>query len=730
MQNGEPHSFSQPGLVLPTQLVQNQIHELAKTLPPPRKQNTACDACRSRKVKCNRIPGQDKVRLRPPSSHLATHPPFISTVSGPSNPLSFLSPLPDSSPSSIVSPKIIPARPSHYLPILFPRSCVPSSHYVQQATSEKKRNAAARRPRGISTSSRLLDVHRLVPSTLNKFRNSHSPTGESAILPWHKSVYGAPWGSKFASYPNTAFHASIPSLLYHLLAPPESGHSDSIFAFSPFKSRSPVYSAWGEMASKLEEEAFRIEFALDLVEVYFQIVHTRIPLLNPIQFRARLNLQATGQRPIISKQEEPLHPALVATVVAWGAKFSEHPLLVADRQRNGGQSLLARTLIDRCREIAEATKVHRIPHKDHVVIALLIETLQCQNPHAENGFHGFWLNCSIRNLLGLQINHKSVMADIKDPETRGTMIFSWWMACLADAYSSLYYRRKPMLDDDDYDIDFYTADPSVQENISPEKPSPREQLEGFYTAAHALARISRQIARLLWRPTTDADGIPVDAAVLYSSELSKWRDAHLAKVGVPPNLAANWDFVSAVSACASDAHYHVIWIALFNAMDDFGVRDDSLSPSGMNQVETVKRKVFDEALNASLRISALAGVLTSNGYLKLDPAVMHVSIIHAGYFLARVGRPEVQNCIEGLEQYSYAYEETKEIAQQIRRDYEQALINGPSLNEMSNTVPRRSASAEATTASSSTNGNGIHQAPHDPMSSDITGLPAVQYLTT
>lgn len=35
------------GLALPTPLMQSQIHELAKTLPPPRKQNTACDACRS-----------------------------------------------------------------------------------------------------------------------------------------------------------------------------------------------------------------------------------------------------------------------------------------------------------------------------------------------------------------------------------------------------------------------------------------------------------------------------------------------------------------------------------------------------------------------------------------------------------------------------------------------------------------------------------------------------------
>ncbi|KAF8840752.1 hypothetical protein BDN67DRAFT_902856 [Paxillus ammoniavirescens] len=659
MQNGDTsridvsHSFSQPGLVLPTQLIQNQIHELAKTLPPPRKQNTACDACRSRKVKCNRLPGQDKHCLS-----------------------------------------------KNY----------PCTHFVQQATSEKKRNAAARRPRGISTSS----------------SGSHSPVGENCTPPWSKSAFGAPWNSRFGGYPNVTLQSSPSSLLHHLFAPPEAGPSDSLFAFGPIKSRSSAYAAWGEMATKLEDETFRIEFALDLVEVYFQIVHTRLPLLNPLQFRARLNLQATGQRPIISnKQDEPLHPALIATVLAWGAKFSEHELLVADRQRNGGQSLLAKTLIERCRELAESTKVHRILQYQHVTIALLIEPLQCPSIDIECvkcviGFHGFWLNCGIRNLLGLQINHKSVMADIKDPETRGTMIFAWWMACLADAFSAFYYRRKPMLDDDDYDIDFYTVvDPGVQESMDPGKPSPREQLEvclisGYYSTAHALARISRQIARLLWRPTTDSEGIPLEAALRYSSELSDWRDAHLSKVGVPPNLAANWDFVAAVSACASDAQYHVMWIALFNAMDDYGIRDDCLSPSSINQVETVKRKVFEEALNASLRVSALAGVLTSNGYLKLDPAVMHVSIIHAGFFLAHLARPEVQNCIVGLEQYSYAYEETKETAQQIKREYEVALIKGPTFHEMNDAVPRSSPRSQAIKTGSPTNGNGVYRA-HESM---------------
>ena len=72
-----------------------------------------------------------------------------------------------------------------------------------------------------------------------------------------------------------------------------------------------------------------------------------------------------------------MHPALMATVVAWGAKFSEHPLLVADRLNSPTrQSGLAKTLIVRAREVAEALKVHRVPAAEHVVIALLIEPLQ------------------------------------------------------------------------------------------------------------------------------------------------------------------------------------------------------------------------------------------------------------------------------------------------------------------------------------------------------------------
>ena len=40
--------------------------------------------------------------------------------------------------------------------------------------------------------------------------------------------------------------------------------SESLFAFSPFKSRLPAYSTWGEMASNLEDETFRIEYVPSL----------------------------------------------------------------------------------------------------------------------------------------------------------------------------------------------------------------------------------------------------------------------------------------------------------------------------------------------------------------------------------------------------------------------------------------------------------------------------------
>ena len=67
---------------------------------------------------------------------------------------------------------------------------------------------------------------------------------------------------------------------------------------------------------------------------------------------------------------------------------------------------------------------------------------------------------------------------------------------------------------------------------------------------------------------------------------------------------------------------------------------------------------------------------------------MHVSCIQAGMLLARLGRPEVTNCITGLEQYAYAYEECAEQAAEIKRVYSQATSGELELNHMASVVPR------------------------------------------
>ncbi|KAG5648287.1 hypothetical protein DXG03_004857 [Asterophora parasitica] len=476
----------------------------------------------------------------------------------------------------------------------------------------------------------------------------------SPLIPGHQQ--NLPLGVRVGFYPNVTVSTPTRDLLSYIFAPPDNLNGQIPFGGAHGRKGSP-YDAWGDQAYRLENDSFKAEFTLDLVEVFFQIVHTRIPLLNPAQFRDGLQLSP----PASTTPREPLHPALVATVLAWGTKFSEHPLLVADRQRPNGQSLLAKALIDRARDLAEALKVHRIPKFDHVVIGLLIEPLQS--------------------------------------------------------------RQKPVLDDEDYDIDFYTFDPVNAESVDAHGgplSSPREQLEflGYYRAAHSLSRTARSMSRHLWKPVTDSEGIPFETLHKFTVDLAEWREKYLNLVGVPSNFKGDWDFVSvsivyllgqltltrilaqAVSSCASDATYHVMWIILFNALDDFGVKEiNNRSVEPANQrIEEVKRKVLDEALHGALRIAGLAAVLTSNGYLRLDPAVMHVSCIQAGTLLARLGRQEVKSCIDGLEQYACSYEEAGEQALEMGRTYTQALNGEPQFSHMGMSVPTR-ATPEGTSAS-------------------------------
>jgi len=78
------------------------------------------------------------------------------------------------------------------------------------------------------------------------------------------------------------------------------------------------------------------------------------------------------------------------------------------------------------------------------------------------------------------------------------------------------------------------------------------------------------------------------------------------------------------------------------------------------------------------------------------------SCLHSGFLLARLGRPEVQSCISGLRQYSFAYEEAADQANEMARIYN---TGGEELTHMASLGAHgRMLSLSPSTGSVATNG--------------------------
>jgi hypothetical protein len=61
-----------------------------------------------------------------------------------------------------------------------------------------------------------------------------------------------------------------------------------------------------------------------------------------------------------------------------------------------------------------------------------------------------------------------------------------------------------------------------------------------------------------------------------------------------------------------------MWIILFNALDDFGVKEhnNQTTPANDIRIEEVKRKIAEEALHGALRI---AGLVCQRFWLLFSP---------------------------------------------------------------------------------------------------------------
>lgn len=121
----------------------------------------------------------------------------------------------------------------------------------------------------------------------------------------------------------------------------------------------------------------------DLLDTYYSIVHIRFPFLDSDDFRARFSDPDTHP-------EGPLYHPLLAVALAWGARFSDHPVIIADREEitsrltgaSGAgmhgqpeRSRLVQMMIIRAREVAEVNKAFRNAKVDNVRVAMLLESL-------------------------------------------------------------------------------------------------------------------------------------------------------------------------------------------------------------------------------------------------------------------------------------------------------------------------------------------------------------------
>jgi len=121
---------------------------------------------------------------------------------------------------------------------------------------------------------------------------------------------------------------------------------------------------------------------------------------------------------------------------------------------------------------------------------------------------------------------------------------------------------------------------------------------------------------------------------MVMDSLHEWKSTYLKDVGVSGGLKG--DFIGAISACwfntfppslpliiecltiglgATDATYHVMWVIVFDAVDDYGIREvnDIARNHGTDHgqlqlpsyMDEVKARVFDEALRGASRIAGL-----------------------------------------------------------------------------------------------------------------------------
>ncbi|PWN41208.1 hypothetical protein IE81DRAFT_315545, partial [Ceraceosorus guamensis] len=492
--------------------------------------------------------------------------------------------------------------------------------------------------------------------------------------------------------------------------------------------------------SRLVITQAREDLCNDLVDTYFKLVHIRYPVLDAEAF---LQKYREGNPPDVllavilawgAKYSES--PIIVADRKETAAQLTprQQQRRAAAAHAEGkdavmarsqpvrdvsvppephsllGRSRIAEDLIVKAQEVLDRNKAHRIATMDNAKACLIIQALFWQRgiddvrkaqvqglsgseevirPTRRGLYNcnGAWVVSGLTHLIELRVHLQETVSRIEDISVRSQATMTWWLACMMDAHMSAMFRRKPHLSIEDYDVEPPFAAQNA-ENYGPHPLSAQIEQQKWLSAATDQVEMMREVYFSLWTPRVAKEGVSVLRLKGLIGHAERWRSRHLGAVGAPsPSWPAYWSFATAVTAAASDVNYHIVWIFMFQAIEEFGIselrkaeqhqedgkfkrpllprRKENDTPE-IVEAQALKARIYDEALNAATRTAAVTQVLQENGYLRLEAGIMKVAMSEAGYCLAHFKRPEILSIISGLRQYGQAFEECYDQADSLQ----------------------------------------------------------------
>ncbi len=353
-----------------------------------------------------------------------------------------------------------------------------------------------------------------------------------------------------------------------------------------------------------------LSVAHDLVETFFQVVHSRLRILDEAHFK-------TKYRDPEAAIGGALSHALLAVVLAYGARFTENAVFLADREEvsgreaEPGRSRMAQLLIIRAREVVEATKAFRVATLAHAQALMILEgligreyprtsVLTPESVMLKKQYRAGYLSLAARHLDSLRepIMHAT---PLRDEKLRTQVAMQ-----MVSSFEAAFFRLPDLVVND--------MVPLVSANTNDD--------EVWLIAARAGAGICTKFCADLWAPRTAASGIPLNTLRDFVHDHSSWRDLYLSKLGLPVPWPDHWSALTTVKIMSTDIFYHALWLVAERAMSDFGIQeggDDAMRGMFAFEVQQVRERLKREAMHSAMRIAMLSALATEQGYLRVDP---------------------------------------------------------------------------------------------------------------